>query len=858
MPDGTTPYTTVAATVIKAGKKLPERCAASESKTRSERPRPRITGTADAGCDGGIGGCDGNESYSTAVRGWVVSVLSQEAKRVKDALKTAGLLDNRRRGGLETVASPATATATGDEDDAAQPPPQMQRRTVRRVLLPVTDDAAAVAAALSVAEGSGSGERTGGLGGGDGETAVSELAALMRRTEAQLLHTRCLPPATKAAVTPARRLSDAITELLRPATATTTTTAGVNSLPAALVSELLADLPSRWERLGDLALLPGSSLVHPGWLTAGGVTFQLDVTRCMFSSGNVTERTRMGWGRGLYGGPYGAPGGQPGWAVGETVVDLYCGIGYYTVPLLVVAGVAKPLPATAAVIASSAAVAAGRGDGCASNPSAAGGAAAGPVSSRCEVLRGDCRLTAPGGVADRVLLGLLPSSRGGWEVAVRALKPDAGGWLHLHHNVTDSEEAQWLYDTMDELRRLAAAAGRDWELRLHHVERVKWRCFIGVVRQGAGEMALQYAPHIRHIVMDIECRPVGHGSAAAATAASSTAAAGSDAAVSPMQSQEKRNGVPSLSSPPPPMPSGSVAPYPAATTNNGSIGSAVAASARQGDSSAAATSAPDVTAGPRWYEQPYDNLRRVRRIGSVLTREVFERDISPGRLPVILEGEWAGWGVRGTKRVLLWPPSCHDVLHASGSSSPVTRISRPDLSTYPRFADCPPPLVADLGPGDVLFLPSLWFHNVTATGTEMSVSVNVFWRHLPPECYHRKDLYGNRDLVQVSVHVSREPNGCLDFVHKNFAFRTMTLYELLSRIGGAPSLPNPAAASSSTTTATTATTTTAAAAASAITPGSSSGGNGGVFGPDLVPPGPAYGDGPEVLYLRSIGENPRK
>lgn len=31
-----------------------------------------------------------------------------------------------------------------------------------------------------------------------------------------------------------------------------------------------------------------------------------------------------------------------------------------------------------------------------------------------------------------------------------------------------------------------------------------------------------------------------------------------------------------------------------------------------------------------------------------------------------------------------------------------------------------------------------------------SVSVNAFWRHLPPECYERKDVYGNTDLVQVS------------------------------------------------------------------------------------------------------------
>lgn len=69
-----------------------------------------------------------------------------------------------------------------------------------------------------------------------------------------------------------------------------------------------------------------------GWATHKeyGVLFSLDATRCMFSSGNVTERGRMG---GLD-------------AAGETVVDLFTGIGYYTLPLLARAGAAKvpPIP----------------------------------------------------------------------------------------------------------------------------------------------------------------------------------------------------------------------------------------------------------------------------------------------------------------------------------------------------------------------------------------------------------------------------------------------------------------------------------------------------------------------------------
>jgi tRNA G37 N-methylase Trm5 len=45
------------------------------------------------------------------------------------------------------------------------------------------------------------------------------------------------------------------------------------------------------------------------------------------------------------------------------------------------------------------------------------------VDGRCKVLDGDNRAFAPAAVADRVLLGLLPSSESGWATAVRALRP---------------------------------------------------------------------------------------------------------------------------------------------------------------------------------------------------------------------------------------------------------------------------------------------------------------------------------------------------------------------------------------------------------------------------------------------------
>ena len=42
----------------------------------------------------------------------------------------------------------------------------------------------------------------------------------------------------------------------------------------------------------------------------------------------------------------------------------------------------------------------------------------------------------PTGVADRVNLGLIPSSEEGWPTACRALKPQSGGILHIHGNVS--------------------------------------------------------------------------------------------------------------------------------------------------------------------------------------------------------------------------------------------------------------------------------------------------------------------------------------------------------------------------------------------------------------------------------------
>ena len=78
-----------------------------------------------------------------------------------------------------------------------------------------------------------------------------------------------------------------------------------------------------------LLLGQGGHVVH----RENGIIFSFDITRCMFSSGNVTERMRMARIA----------------AGGETIVDLFAGIGYFTLPLLVHAGKVRLVPSSSSI-----------------------------------------------------------------------------------------------------------------------------------------------------------------------------------------------------------------------------------------------------------------------------------------------------------------------------------------------------------------------------------------------------------------------------------------------------------------------------------------------------------------------------
>jgi tRNA wybutosine-synthesizing protein 2 len=183
-----------------------------------------------------------------------------------------------------------------------------------------------------------------------------------------------------------------------------------------------------------------------------GVVFAFDPLRVMFASGNQAERARM----------------AALDCTGQTVVDLFAGIGYLCLPIAVHGRPAR-------VIA------------CEVNPQAHGflveNVALNRVHSVVEPRLGDCRQVAPHAVADRVLMGFVHGTEAFLPTALSCLKP-SGGTIHYHEAYPQETKSD------DARRALLRAAGAAWRMEVVGEREVK-----------------SFAPGIDHVVVDARFEP---------------------------------------------------------------------------------------------------------------------------------------------------------------------------------------------------------------------------------------------------------------------------------------------------------------------------------------------------------------
>ena len=604
-------------------------------------------------------------------------------------------------------------------------------------------------------------------------------------------------------------------------------------LPTSTANSLLSNVPHKWEQLGDLVLLPFDAFTSPAWssilstlspaslshfyslllssfrcqrlarqqpVTAGlkrssavqllvgedgwvehrenGVLFRFDVTRSMFASGNGSEKARL----------IQLVKRAEAQSAGEVVLDLYAGIGYFSLPLLVHARVAHiylcehNLHTFDALTRSLAA----------NNIS----------SNRFSLHPGDNRRpevqAAVEGKVDRVLLGLLPSSEDGWSVAVKALNVDRGGWLHVHANVRVGREDEWVRSVQSGLHALLqceAGAKRGWAARVAHVEHVK-----------------NFAPLVKHIVADVHLGPVTERPSSAMLPATVTVdataryvyrtdgmasydnpstalfwstihPAGRPALLHslPLGNLSAFTPAALLSLPPASCPPVSVHICPEPSGRMDFVHKNY--SYRTFDFHRFMLHATrDGSVRDDYFISPHERYY-LRSLGSDPRREVadirksFPELARSFAVPQLLEGRtlfssvlrvssvglslWTHYDIvpnllchlHGLKRVTLFPPSASLALRLPAqphsSSSPLLDLYTPTAGddSWRQYGR-----QVFLRPGDVLFIPALWFHHVETIAADddsgsVGVSVNVFWRELSDGLYTSGDVYGNRDVM---------------------------------------------------------------------------------------------------------------
>ncbi len=182
-----------------------------------------------------------------------------------------------------------------------------------------------------------------------------------------------------------------------------------------------------------------------------GVSYKLDVSKVMFSKGNLTERKRL----------------INQVKQDEVIVDMFAGIGYFSIGL---GKFSKAKKVYAIEI----------------NPESyhylLENIKLNKVEDRVIPILGDCKEECKilVRIADRVLMGLLPSPKNYLDAAMKVIKPN--GIIHYHSTLAEEESYEKL---LSEIKNVAAR----YDL---NVELISWK------------KVKSYAPKIDHVVLDVK------------------------------------------------------------------------------------------------------------------------------------------------------------------------------------------------------------------------------------------------------------------------------------------------------------------------------------------------------------------
>lgn len=267
----------------------------------------------------------------------------------------------------------------------------------------------------------------------------------------------------------------------------------IDQLSSVLSDEQIKMLPRKWEKIGDVLILrldqplisvqkevafvyaevlncksvlkdtggiigefrlPEISFVYGDKDTVtihkeNGVKYKTDPSELMFSSGNMDERKRMG----------------EIVSSGEVVVDLFAGIGYFSLPIAVHSQVKQVYS-------------------CELNPVAFSyledNIKLNHVSDVITPILGDNRKVAPKNVADRVIMGYIGETKDFLPTAFESLKKQKG-IIHFHDTFPDKKVPEY---PLSLVQKVADSFQRS--VILHHLQCVK-----------------SFAPGISHYVLDL-------------------------------------------------------------------------------------------------------------------------------------------------------------------------------------------------------------------------------------------------------------------------------------------------------------------------------------------------------------------